>query len=503
MNNLWFLPAGRVLANSGEGRNGSLFNCFTLPISDSRASIYKALMRAANMFAHGGGVGFNFSELREEGAPVAHGSFASGPVSFMKLFDVSASVISQSSRRGAQLGILSCDHIDIEKFIRAKENGGYTHFNLSVGITDEFMESIVKGDEEFYLKSRYDESYVTVDPMNLFNLIAKQAWLTGDPGVVFLDSLNKDNAAPHLGEIKCVNVCGEMPLLFSENCCLGSINLTKMLTNGRPDLEKLVYTTSTAIRFLDAVHDVNVSIAPFLKRASDRTRKVGLGVMGWADMLAILGIPYDSPEAINLAKEIGKTMKRSAYETSVLLAEQKGPYQAFDENKSQNIWYRNDPVTPTRNANLLSIAPTGSISLLANVNSGIEPFFALAYTRKVTEGELTTQYTISEVNPYLEGLTEEQEKVLLKTGSIQSLDLPNREVFKTAHEIKPTAHAMMQAAWQENIDAAVSKTLNLPNDATPDDIKKLLVFCWALGLKGITVFRDGCRDLQILNVGVS
>jgi len=488
MNNLWFLPAGRILANAGKPNAPSCYNCFVLNIEDSRRSIYKTLATAAEVFALGGGVGINFSSLRERGTPVSQGGTASGPVAFMRLFDTSADIISQTSRRGGILGLLSCDHPDVRQFIRAKEQENVlSHFNLSVGITDEFMRALIAG-RPYYLRSRYDSRKIEISPEELFNDIAEYAWKTGDPGFIFTDRLDEDNAAPHLGKIEATNLCGESPLLGGEACDLGSINLTKMLTK-RPDgsfvfdEEKFAYTVSVAVRFLDSVHDISRAPIPEIDEAVKKTRKIGLGIFGWADALVILNIPYESKEALKLAMNISMTMKRVAYETSKLLAKEKGAYPAFNPETSRNIWYPNEPVIPTRNAMLLSLAPNGTISLLAGANYSIEPFFALRYTKNMMLGSNRVEYQIENINKYL------------PDGEIP------KDIFKTAHEISPSFRVEMQAVWQAAVDGAISSTINLPNSATVEDVRNIIYLSWRLGLKGTTIFRDGCRSKQIMTTG--
>lgn len=480
MRELWFLPGGRILSNADPAGNGNLFNCYVLGVEDSRQSIYEALANSAEIFAHGGGIGINFSNLREYGTPVANGSRASGPVSFMELFNVSADVISQTSRRGAMMGVLNADHPDIYEFVSAKkEEGKLNHFNLSVGLTDEFMTAAIDS-EPFRHRSRYYPNTEKVSSADgLLTHIARLTWETGDPGFLFLDTIKAQNSVPHLGKLQMVNPCGEAPLLPYEPCCLGSINLTKMLTtiDGKRvfDSEKLVYTVSIAIRFLDDVHTANIAVLPETKWAASATRKLGLGVMGWADTLAELDIAYDSEEALHLARMIGAYMQRAAYESSVQLAKEKGPYPAFDELESQNIWCENSLVTPTRNAMLLSFAPTGSISLITGVNSGIEPFFAHEYTRYITAGS---------------------GKLIRKVP--QKIYYPG---VKTSHEISPEWHIRHQAVWQTFVDGAISKTINIPEGSTPEDVKEAILLGYKLGLKGMTIFRDKCRDIQILNSG--
>lgn len=488
MNELWFLPGGRILANAGRPGAKNLFNCYVLGVKDSRESIYRTLLRSAEIFAHGGGIGYNLSNIRERGSPVSNGSRASGPVSFLELFDVSAGVISQASRRGAQIAILDIDHPDIRQFIHAKETEGcLTHFNLSVGITDDFMRALTSGVTEYKLISRYHspnryhnfKPCNIVNPVELLHELAETAWRTGDPGILFTDAIGRGNAAPHLGRLNTTNPCGEAPLLPNEACCLGSINLVKMLTRTPEglvfDIDKLSYAVTVAVRFLDSIHDVNKPVLPQIGRACLNTRKIGLGVMGWADVLALLGLAYDSQEARLLAAKVGEQMRGVAYETSKFLADEKSPYPGYNVRGSQNVWPQGNPVEPTRNAMLLCFQPTGTISLIAGVNSGIEPFFALKYTKNVTEGAGEVKYTIEEHNGY--------------EGEI-----------KTAHDISPADHIRMQAVWQNFVDGAVSKTINLPHDTTVEEVKEAIVLGWRLGLKGMTLFRDRCRKFQILNV---
>jgi ribonucleoside-diphosphate reductase alpha chain len=514
MRNRWFMPAGRILANAGT-ENGNLYNCGVLGIEDSRESIFDTLKTSAEVFAHGGGLGINFSPLREYGAPVSTGAYASGPVSFMHMFDRAASVMSQTSRRGGFLGVLEPDHPDIIKFITAKQDEeSLPHFNISVGITDDFMQA-VKEDKEWNLISRYDGSVVeTLPARNLFNKIAECAWNTGEPGILFLDRINRDNSTPHLGEIKSTNLCGEEPLYPYEMCDLGSINLVKMLSESDGELvldeTKLVHTTTLALRFLDNVHDVTSHILPEVKEVSLCTRKTGLGVMGFADVLMQLEIPYDSQEARDLARMISTTIKSTAYQTSALLADIKSPYPAYDENKSQNIWYENRAVTPTRNSQMMSLAPTGSISLASEVNSGIEPYFALTYTKNVTEGEHETKYVLKETKAmqYIEDYlrrnnVDNSEEILEKiaeagTANVEGAPEELSEIFKTAHEISPEDHVRMQAAWQKDVDGSISKTINMPNSASIKDVESALMLAYDLDLKGLTVYRDACRKKQIM-----
>jgi len=493
-----FLPGGRILANAGTGIK-NLLNCFTLPIEDSRKSIYDTLGKAAEIFAWGGGVGFNFSHLREKGALVSTtGGSASGPISFMSLFDQTGEVISQASRRGAQMAILNVNHPDIETFINIKSNldgrnirlmeeykrnlkdaglktdgDGYfeimkktladdqlTHFNLSVAMTDEFMAS----------------SETDKNKMKLLKIIAENVYDNGDPGLYFINRANQDNMTPYLGSFDATNPCGEVPLLPYEACCLGSINLFKFSEKGAFNWDDLRTTIRIAVRFLDNVHELNYTPIEEINEATKNTRRLGLGVMGLADTLAELGLPYDSKDAMDFCDLLARFIAKEAWLASMDLAEERGPFFAFVEEYIN--WRLIDNLDlkrrPVRNAAVTSIAPTGSISLLAGVNGGIEPYFAHDYTRNITKGI---------------GNTAEE---IIKQKAFSSN-------VRTAHEISWEDHINMQVAWQNYIDNAVSKTINMPNEATVGDIISAYYMAWEKGLKGITVYRDGSRMFQILN----
>ncbi len=569
-----FIPGGRILANAGT-KIKNLFNCFVLPVEDSRNSIYNTLHDAAEIFAWGGGIGYNFSDIREEGSPIkTTGGQASGPLSFMQLFDTTGEVIQQASRRGAQMGMLDVDHPDIEKFIKFKavpntrnkrlleeyhrnleitggklKNTRYfdilqktllddqlTHFNISVVVPDEFMQAVAEG-KDWDLISRYNgEKYSVVSSIDLFDTIAKQAWESGDPGIYFIDHANKDNLVVNYeGQLQATNPCGEIGLYPYESCNLGSINLYEMLTEDKKhiDFERLSFVTQLAVRFLDNVHDLSENLIPELNETSHKFRRLGLGVMGWADLLAELEVPYDSEEAEKLILAIGFCIQFNAWVGSHYLAIERGIFPAFDSSKInlrafENIFPQLD--TPDlsvrkrfadefklRNVSVTAIAPNGTIALIADVNSGIEPFFSLAYRRHLTQGvgNIATD-TLVELNPILHrkleqlNLTEEQmDKVLetlYKTGSIQSLDfLPEdfRNVFKTSHEIRWEDHIKTQANWQKWISNSISKTINMPHDATIADIKHAYFMAWELGCKGITIYRDKSKSFQILNSGLA
>lgn len=488
-----FVPGGRIIANAGTDIK-NLMNCFVLPIEDSRASIYDTLGKAAEIFAWGGGIGYNFSNLRYAGAPVSTtGGTASGPLSFMSLFDQTGEVISQASRRGAQMGILNIDHPDIKQFINFKNdlnprnqriydeyirnkgnivdtygilyktlaNDQLSHFNLSVGITDEFM---------------YDIDLLSEEAIYLLLMIAENAWKSGDPGVFFIDRTNEDNMVPYMGKIESTNPCGEVPLLPYEPCCLGSINLERFVDGNYIDFAYLKEVVKTGINFLDNVHEVSTTPIEEINKAARMTRRVGLGVMGWADVLAEIGIPYDHDDAFTLADIIAKTIQEEAWKTSMDLAEIKGEFPAFQWNNIN--WKLIDDLKlerkKVRNVAVTSIAPTGTISLISDVNSGIEPFFSHKYTRNITEGIGNTA------------------KDTLEQSAVS-------DTVKTAHDIHWKDHIRMQASWQRWTCNAVSKTINMPFEATVEDIIDAYTMAWELGCKGITVYRDGSRMFQILN----
>ncbi len=495
-----FLPGGRILANSGTSIK-NLMNCFVLPVEDSRESIYKALGHAAEIFAWGGGIGYNFSHLREKGALVGTtGGEASGPISFMSLFDQTGEVISQASRRGAQMGILDIEHPDIERFVNIKNsldgrnvrlldeykrnlnNAGLdtdgteyfqimrktladdqlTHFNISVAITDSFMAKVIDDDEE---------------SVDLLRMIAKNAHTNGDPGVFFIDRANSDNMTPYMGDILATNPCGEVPLLPYEACCLGSINLYMF---AEPDIgynwDDLRDTIRIAVRFLDNVQELNYTLIDEINKATRETRRLGLGVMGLADTLEELGLEYDSEDAMIFCEEVARFIAVESWNASMDLAEERGPFSSYIEEKIN--WKLVDSLgidrRPIRNVAITSIAPTGSIALVADVNGGIEPFFAHSYSRNMTEGVGNTA------------------KETFEQSAIS-------DTVKTAHEISWKSHIDMQAVWQNYTDNAVSKTINMPNNVTVEDIMNAYRYAWEKGLKGIAVYRDGSRAFQILN----
>ncbi|MCL6635748.1 MAG: adenosylcobalamin-dependent ribonucleoside-diphosphate reductase [Peptococcaceae bacterium] len=498
MDELDFLPNSPTLINGGRA-GGQLAACFVLPLEDSLEQIFDTLKHSAIIHKSGGGTGFDFSPLRPRGSPVqSTGGRASGPVSFMRVFNAATEEVRQGGvRRGASMGILRADHPDIEEFITCKEEAGtFRNFNLSVAVTDQFMAAAKAGAR--WPLSFNGRVYREVAARELFEGVARQAHARGEPGILFLDAINQANPVPSLGPISATNPCGEMPLLPYESCNLGSINLSRMMKGKSVDWERLGTVVHLAVRFLDDVIEVNHYPLPQIAAASRLTRKVGLGVMGWADLLFQAGLPYDSEAALELAGEIMSFISRKAREASAALARRRGPFPAW----RRSVYH---PGQPLRNATLTTIAPTGSISAIAGTTSGIEPVYALAYVRTVLDGE-----RLLVVNgPFLRLLEagfapEEREKILKEVfsgGSAQGcpgLSPGTRAVFKTALEIAPEWHLRMQAAFQKYTDNAVSKTINLPPAATAAEVATVFQEAHRLGLKGITVYRSGSREDQPL-----
>ena len=463
MAKLLFLPNSPTIMNAGRpAPHGQLAACFVIGIEDSMESICEAIRKQMLIHKSGGGTGFNFSNLRSSGAKVnSTNGRASGPISFMGLFDKATETVQQGGmRRGANMGILNIDHPDIREFIHCKDKDGtITNFNISVGIFDDFMEKAQanpKGEEAALLLE-----------------IADCAWRTGDPGIIFLDAINRGNTTPNLGPLMSTNPCGESPLYPNEACNLGSINLARMVKNGEFDYTLLKEVATTATRFLDSVIDVNHYPLPEIADAVKHTRKIGLGVMGWADLLFQLRIPYGSDESLVLADKIMGTIKAASLAASIALGEEKGIPEDLRH-------------LGRRNATLTCIAPTGTIALLADCSSGIEPLFALEHTRVRTQID-GTKVVMKQVNRYYE-------KAMKENTPADVL----KDVFVTSHDVKPLDHVRTQGAFQAHTDLAVSKTINLPHDSSVQDVLDSYTLAWKEGCKGITIYRDGSKSIQVL-----
>ena len=504
MKNLDFLPNSPTLMNAGTSI-GQLSACFVLPIGDSIDEIFESVKNTAKIHQSGGGTGFSFSRLRPKGARVkSTKGIASGSVSFIKVFDVATDVIKQGGkRRGANMGILRVDHPDIFDFITAKQKEGtISNFNFSVGLTDEFIKALEVGGEYDLIDPHLKKVVRRIDAKSVFDLIANMAWSNGEPGLVFLDVINKDNQVANVGEIESTNPCGEQPLLPYESCNLGSINLANMVEDGKILWKKLEDTTRIAVRFLDNIIDINHFPLPQIEKMTKSTRKIGLGVMGWADMLLQLKISYDSDDAVYLAEKVMKFINDIGVDTSVKLADERGSFPAFKGSKWDEMGYNK-----MRNATITTIAPTGTISMIADTSSGIEPLFSIAYTKFALDNKEFVY-----VNKYFEAEAKKRgfyDNELMyriaKEGSIQHIEnVPDdiKKLFVTTHEIGTMWHVKMQAAFQKHVHNAVSKTINMPNSATIDDVKEAYLESYRLGCKGITVYRDGSRQFEILTKGV-
>jgi ribonucleoside-diphosphate reductase alpha chain len=495
-----FLPNTPTFTGAGTSI-GQLSACFVLPVEDSMEGIFEAIKNAALIHKSGGGTGFSFSKIRPKGSRVRTTSgVASGPVSFMKAFDAATETVKQgATRRGANMGVLRVDHPDIEEFIEAKADGkSLPNFNLSVAVTDKFMEAVLQ-----------DTNYEIIDPRTqtvvgykkareIFDKIVYNAWKTGDPGLIFIDQINRLNPLNHAEIIEATNPCGEQPLPAFGTCNLGHINLAHFVKNKEIDWQGLRQITRLGVRFLDNMLDLSKFPLPEVKEEAQKTRRIGLGIMGFADMLIMLGIPYNSEEALKTAEEVMGFISKEAVKTSEELGKERGNFPLFPGS-----YYEKEGKKFMRNGTVTSIAPTGTTSIIANVSSGLEPLFAVAFIRRQADME------VLDINPLFEKIAKErgffsQElmKEVAKRGSIQEMaEIPEdfRRIFVTAHDITPEWHLKMQAAFQKYVDAGISKTINFRNEATVEDVKKAYIMAYKLGLKGITIYRDGSKANQVLS----
>src|SRR5881409_3243486 len=507
-----FLPNSPTLMNAGKGNGLQYSACYVLPVGDSMEEIFDSVKAAAIIHKSGGGTGFAFSRLRPKDDIVAStGGRASGPISFLRVFNSATEAVKQGgTRRGANMGILRVDHPDILEFIDCKLDGGITNFNISVAATDRFMDALASGGEYDLINPHTGAVTDRLSAKEVFDRIVRAAWRTGDPGLVFIDRINASpaNPTPAIGVVEATNPCGEQPLLPNEACNLGSLNVSKFARRNDEgewsvDWDEMERVVRLAVRFLDDVIEMNPYPLPQIDATVKANRRIGLGIMGWADLLFTMGIPYDSQEAIELADRLMAFVKDKSHDQSAKLAEERGPFP----NWSQSI-YKND--RPMRNSTVTTIAPTGTISMIAGCSSGIEPIFALAFEHRVKQPD--GERVLTFVNETFERIAKDQGfysgalmQEIAKRGALH--DIPGvpedaRRIFRTSHEIGYEWHVRHQAAFQRYTDNGVSKTINLPHGASEEDVARAYLLSWELGCLGITVFRDGCKGEQVLNVGI-
>ena len=510
MQRLELLPNSPTLMNAGRELQ-QLSACFVLPIEDNLGSIFDKVKQTALIHKSGGGTGFSFNRLRPEGDVVGStGGIASGPVSFIRAFDAATDVVKQGgTRRGANMGILNVNHPDVEKFICAKEDGkNLSNFNISIAVNKDFMERVKAGQEYDLVNPRTGQITGQRNAKDVFDMLTNMAWKTGDPGLIFLDLINRDNPNPQLGAIESTNPCGEQPLLPHESCNLASINVARMVSIANGDTiinwERLDETVDIAVHLLDNVIDMNNYPIPEIEEMSKKTRRIGLGVMGFSDLLIELGIRYDSEEGLQTARDVMRRIQERTHQASGELAQARGSFPAWDGSiYSQPS--ADGSVRPMRNSAPTTIAPTGTISIIAGASSGIEPLFALSYVRTVMDNT-----RMVEGNPYFEAVAKQEGfysetlmEELAQTGSLETMDIPEwvKDVFRVSHDIAPDWHVKMQGAVQEYVDNSVSKTINFPHDATVEEIAGAYMMAYELGCKGITVYRDGSKAGQVLSTG--